>query len=510
MEEENMQQIISINKGTPLYNAINEAIKIPEGSEIFTDVVIGSSDSEKCNIYLKDASDNLSTIGSYNFSLTNPNDYSITDFQTARIYNTATKTFENASLSDIGNGNGKIYNSNGKGVYQLVEECEKGLTISEIKNRGYVVSDNLDADGKYDLVKSENGNYLIVNPETGKRYSTTKFMASTIDASVPNNLVISKNELNNLTVKTEDMRQIKNSLVDVVDFFENDLSMAVNEFIGEGYPALYPSVKEKLAANSYYSEANLTNRLKSFQNAIIGQINSVIYDLKQIIKNNEKVDDDSASTEEYHPYSPSGTKYQTGTTTEEPAADNTPSANPDEIVDVTPTPVIVDELTLAKFSPAIVGLVTFAEIISLYEKIGDATPVQSSPTGNYGLIGIAKQDSKYYYQLLDKDTGKIYYVEISDKTKVNWDEKGERKAVEITGDNAMILNTPAEGEGVVARLPEKNEVFLVEQGSDTTEYYSITDPTNGDKGYIPVSDSVSTPIDVSKLGQNNVDGEVAK
>ena len=505
MEEENMQQIISINKETPLYNAINEAIKIPEGSEIFTDVVIGSSDSEKCNIYLKDASDNLSTIGSYNFSLTNPNDYSITDFQTARIYNTATKTFENASLSDIGNGNGKIYNSNGKGVYQLVEECEKGLTISEIKNRGYVVSDNLDADGKYDLVKSENGNYLIVNPETGKRYSTTKFMASTIDATVPSNLVISKNELNNLTVKTEDMRQIKNSLVDVVDFFENDLSMAVNEFIGEGYPALYPSVKEKLAANSYYSEADLTNRLKSFQNAIIGQINSVIYDLKQIINKNEEIDyseDLASGPKKINRITPSQS------TPVVPA--DTPSANPDEIVNVTPTPVIVDELTLAKFSPAIVGLVTFAEIVSLYEKIGDATPVQSSPTGNYGLIGIAKQDSKYYYQLLDKDTGKIYYVEISDKTKVNWDEKGERKAVEITGDNAMILNTPAEGEGVVARLPEKNEVFLVEQGSDTTEYYSITDPTNGDKGYIPVSDSVSTPIDVSKLGQNNVDGEVAK
>ncbi len=505
MEEENMQQIISINKETPLYNAINEAIKIPEGSEIFTDVVIGSSDSEKCNIYLKDASGNLSTIGSYNFSLTNPNDYSITDFQTARIYNTATKTFENASLSDIGNGNGKIYNSNGKGVYQLVEECEKGLTISEIKNRGYVVSDNLDADGKYDLVKSENGNYLIVNPETGKRYSTTKFMASTIDATVPSNLVISKNELNNLTVKTEDMRQIKNSLVDVVDFFENDLSMAVNEFIGEGYPALYPSVKEKLAANSYYSEADLTNRLKSFQNAIIGQINSVIYDLKQIINKNEEIDyseDLASGPKKINRITPSQS------TPVVPA--DTPSANPDEIVNVTPTPVIVDELTLAKFSPAIVGLVTFAEIVSLYEKIGDATPVQSSPTGNYGLIGIAKQDSKYYYQLLDKDTGKIYYVEISDKTKVNWDEKGERKAVEITGDNAMILNTPAEGEGVVARLPEKNEVFLVEQGSDTTEYYSITDPTNGDKGYIPVSDSVSTPIDVSKLGQNNVDGEVAK
>ena len=505
MEEENMHQIISINKDTPLYNAINEAIKIPEGSEIFTDVVIGSSDSEKCNIYLKDASGNLSTIGSYNFSLTNPNDYSITDFQTARIYNTATKTFENASLSDIGNGNGKIYNSNGKGVYQLVEECEKGLTISEIKNRGYVVSDNLDADGKYDLVKSENGNYLIVNPETGKRYSTTKFMASTIDATVPSNLVISKNELNNLTVKTEDMRQIKNSLVDVVDFFENDLSMAVNEFIGEGYPALYPSVKEKLAANSYYSEADLTNRLKSFQNAIIGQINSVIYDLKQIINKNEEIDyseDLASGPKKINRITPSQS------TPVVPA--DTPSANPDEIVNVTPTPVIVDELTLAKFSPAIVGLVTFAEIVSLYEKIGDATPVQSSPTGNYGLIGIAKQDSKYYYQLLDKDTGKIYYVEISDKTKVNWDEKGERKAVEITGDNAMILNTPAEGEGVVARLPEKNEVFLVEQGSDTTEYYSITDPTNGDKGYIPVSDSVSTPIDVSKLGQNNVDGEVAK
>lgn len=505
MEEENMQQIISINKETPLYNAINEAIKIPEGSEIFTDVVIGSSDSEKCNIYLKDASGNLSTIGSYNFSLTNPNDYSITDFQTARIYNTATKTFENASLSDIGNGNGKIYNSNGKGVYQLVEECEKGLTISEIKNRGYVVSDNLDADGKYDLVKSENGNYLIVNPETGKRYSTTKFMASTIDATVPSNLVISKNELDNLTVKTEDMRQIKNSLVDVVDFFENDLSMAVNEFIGEGYPALYPSVKEKLAANSYYSETDLTNRLKSFQNAIIGQINSVIYDLKQIINKNEEIDyseDLASGPKKINRITPSQS------TPVVPA--DTPSANPDEIVNVTPTPVIVDELTLAKFSPAIVGLVTFAEIVSLYEKIGDATPVQSSPTGNYGLIGIAKQDSKYYYQLLDKDTGKIYYVEISDKTKVNWDEKGERKAVEITGDNAMILNTPAEGEGVVARLPEKNEVFLVEQGSDTTEYYSITDPTNGDKGYIPVSDSVSTPIDVSKLGQNNVDGEVAK
>ena len=91
---------------------------------------------------------------------------------------------------------------------------------------------------------------------------------------------------------------------------------------------------------------------------------------------------------------------------------------------------------------------------------------------------------------------------MNDKSKIEWDERGERKAIEIVGDGANILKLPQEGD-VLVRNPEVGDVYFLngeQMTFDGIDYYFISDNVTGEVGYIPVNTSLSEPVLVSELG----------
>ena len=158
---------------------------------------------------------------------------------------------------------------------------------------------------------------------------------------------------------------------------------------------------------------------------------------------------------------------------------------------------------MQKYSSIIVATVLFSEIVPLYEVIGDQTSIQSvTNTDIYKLIGIQKEADKYYFKILDSSTGKIYFAEINDKIKINWDQLGERKAVEVIGDNVFIMKEPAIEGNILERIAKIGDIFFLNDDNisiDGIDYYNISDSITGKNLYIPISDSIAKPDLISNI-----------
>ena len=91
---------------------------------------------------------------------------------------------------------------------------------------------------------------------------------------------------------------------------------------------------------------------------------------------------------------------------------------------------------------------------------------------------------------------------MNDKAKITWDERGERQAIEIVGDNAFVMKLPQEGD-VLVRTADVGDVYFLngeKMTFDGIDYYNISDNQTGEVAYIPLGSGVSEPTLVSNLG----------
>ena len=256
-----------------------------------------------------------------------------------------------------------------------------------------------------------------------------------------------------------------------------------------------PKTKEKLQSTIDLEYLTLLLS-KKYRSNITEGFNNLISELTQNIKDNGAIDENaSGSTNspgtntEYAGGYGGGGGHSGGSTDTSPIGDITPQ-----------TPTNQDNLNM--LTPAIAGMVAFTEVVSMYTSIGAENSVQSSLTGNYGLLGLVHQNDKYYYKIIDKTTGQVYFVEMNDKAKITWDDKGERQAIEIVGDNAFVMKLPQEGE-VLVRTAAVGDVYLLngeKMTFDGIDYYNISDSVTGEVAYIPLGSGVSEPTLVSNLG----------
>lgn len=308
-------------------------------------------------------------------------------------------------------------------------------------------------------------------------------------------------ELTDMDVSTDDMKKVRNTAVELLNYFEDNV-LKISMDIITIFPEINKLTAEKLMALNLNID-NLINIYKTYQNATSYLLNDVISSMKAVLEKyntTNKGDEQAATTRPIR-------TINSGSNNGGPSGD---SSTDTSTVDET---VVIDQETLTRLMPAVTGLVTFTEIVSMYEKIGNNLPIQSSEAGQYGLIGVVQENGKYYYKLLDTKTGKVYFTEITEKSKIKWDEKGERKVVEVVDENAMILKQAGESDNGLVRIADKGDVYLLTDDNTTVDgidYYNIMDSKTDNKAYLVSSDSVSQPKSISDLISAVEDSEVTK
>ena len=276
---------------------------------------------------------------------------------------------------------------------------------------------------------------------------------------------------NIIVVDIDDIKKLHRYVCIACNYLTVDIKHSFNRVV-TSFDSLNKLTKEKVQSEWDYRITMAENQTYKINSSF----NNIISNLKDIIAKDEETDDDKKGSTRY-------------------------TRPIDEITPVEPT-IPVDLDSLNKLTPAIAGAISFTEVISMYTTIGSDNVVQSSLTGNYGLLGLIHRNDKYYYKIIDKATGQVYFVEMNDKSKIEWDERGERKAIEIVGDGANILKLPQEGD-VLVRNPEVGDVYFLngeQMTFDGIDYYFISDNVTGEVGYIPVNTSLSEPVLVSELG----------
>lgn len=358
--------------------------------------------------------------------------------------------------------------------------------------------------GVVHIVTTDDGEILSINLQNSNSnsyitasnsYITGGIGATTID------LTALKDELNNMNVSTEDMKGVRDTALDLLGYFEEKVLKISMEII-ENFSEINELTAEKLMAHNLNVE-NLISIYDTYQNATSYLLNDVISSMKTVLGKYTKTNESAENSA----YVSGISRISAGSNNGGPSGD---SSTDTSTVNET---VVIDQETLTKLMPAVIGLVTFTEIVSMYEKIGNNLPIQSSEAGQYGLIGVVQENGKYYYKLLDTKTGKVYFTEITEKSKIKWDEKGERKVVEVVDENAMILKQAGESDNGLVRIADKGDVYLLTDDNTTVDgidYYNIMDSKTDNNAYLVSSDSVSQPKSIGDLISAVEDSEVTK
>ena len=299
----------------------------------------------------------------------------------------------------------------------------------------------------------------------------------------------------NIKVDLTDVKELRNKVIDAADYFNENIVTGIDNIIAS-LEELNPKTKEKLQKIDL--EILKLSLSKTYRNNITEGFNVLIDNLTQNLNDNDAIDTNSSGEAKTDnpgdiPTNPGGGGGGGGGST-----------RPKPIDDITPE-IPVNQDNLNKLTPAIAGMIAFSEVVALYTSIGAENFVQSSLTGNYGLLGLVHQNDKYYYKIIDKSTGQVYFAEMNDKAKITWDDKGERQAIEVVGDNAFVMKLPQEGE-VLVRTADVGDVYFLNGDKmtfDGIDYYNITDSITGETAYIPVSEALAGPTLVSNLGSTS-------
>ena len=296
----------------------------------------------------------------------------------------------------------------------------------------------------------------------------------------------------NIKVDLTDVKELRDKVIDAADYFNENIVTGIDNII-TSLEELNPKTKEKLQKTDLeYLKLSLS---KTYRNNITEGFNDLIAKLNQNLYDNDAIDTNSSG--EAEPNNPEGIPRNPGGG----GGGGGGSTDPKPIDEITPE-IPINKDNLDKLTPAIAGMVTFTEVVSLYTSIGSENTIQSSLTGNYGVLGLVHKNDKYYYKIIDKSTGQVYFAEMNDKAKITWDERGERVTVEIVGEGVNILKLPQEGD-VLVRNPEIGDVYFLngeKMTFDGIDYYFISDSVTGEVAYIPLGSGVSEPTLVSTLG----------
>ena len=308
----------------------------------------------------------------------------------------------------------------------------------------------------------------------------------------------------NREVDINDIKKVRDKNCEMIDYFQEDITITSNK-ITDAYTSINPLTKEELK-NKGYSVDDLNECFfEAYKKLVNNKLNSIVSNLNNIISENIEIDNNESGVRkrEYNSYTPSGGG----------SSSDTPSSNPNETINNIEKVPNYDEV-MTKYSSVMVATILFNEITPLFEKIGDTTSIQSVQDSEiYKLMGIVKsEDGKYYYQVIDSSTGRIYLADINSNVTLKWDELGERKAVEVVGDSAFVLKSTNEGDNMLERVASKGDVYLVNGDKinvDGIDYYSINDNETGNTAFMPVSDSITDPKLIGEIVKPVV-GEVAK
>ena len=290
-----------------------------------------------------------------------------------------------------------------------------------------------------------------------------------------------------------DVKELRDKVIDAADYFNENIVTGIDNII-TSLEELNPKTKEKLQKTDLeYLKLSLS---KTYRNNITEGFNDLIDELTKNLYDNDAIDTNSSGEAETN--NPEGIPRNPGGGG---GGGGGGSTDPKPIDEITPE-IPINKDNLDKLTPAIAGMVTFTEVVSLYTSIGSENTIQSSLTGNYGVLGLVHKNDKYYYKIIDKSTGQVYFAEMNDKAKITWDERGERVTVEIVGEGVNILKLPQEGD-VLVRNPEIGDVYFLngeKMTFDGIDYYFISDSVTGEVAYIPLGSGVSEPTLVSTLG----------
>lgn len=382
--------------------------------------------------------------------------------------------------TDINNNEITITFDGGKGSYEKVSmkvsgefiQTPKNVEISELdKIKMQPPKNNSTSNGEPEYEEEDDAISEKADQEDFERFRGINLTEYTTLDKITFNTEAFEVFKNIIVVDIDDIKKLHRYICNACSYLTVDIKQSLNKVVSS-FDSLNKLTQEKVQSEWNYR----ITMAKSQTYKMNSSFNDIISNLKDKIAKNKKTDaDNEGSTRDPKPV--------------------------DEITPVEPT-IPVDLDTLTKLTPAIAGAITFTEIVSMYTAIGSETVVKSSLTGNYGLLGLIHQNDKYYYKIIDKATGQVYFVEMNDKSKIEWDERGERKAVEIVGKEANILKLPQEGD-VLVRNPEVGDVYFLNGDKmtfDGIDYYFISDNVTGEVGYIPVNTSLSEPVLVSELG----------
>lgn len=308
----------------------------------------------------------------------------------------------------------------------------------------------------------------------------------------------------NREVDINDIKKVRDKNCEMIDYFQEDITITSNK-ITDAYTSINPLTKEELK-NKGYSVDDLNEYFfEAYKKLVNNKLNSIVSNLNNIISENIEIDNNESGVRkrEYNSYTPSGGG----------SSSDTPSSNPNETINNIEKVPNYDEV-MTKYSSVMVATILFNEITPLFEKLGETTSIQSVQDSEiYKLMGIVKsEDGKYYYQVIDSNTGRIYLADINSNVTLKWDELGERKAVEVVGDSAFVLKSTNEGDNMLERVASKGDVYLVNGDKinvDGIDYYSINDNETGNTAFMPVSDSITDPKLIGEIIKPVV-GEVAK
>lgn len=314
----------------------------------------------------------------------------------------------------------------------------------------------------------------------------------------------------NIQYSTNDINSLISKIKNIQDYLNSDLIGTYNE-LTSSLSNINLKTGEKFVEKT---NENISVQQEDFKNNIddrINFVNSIIEFLNDILEKIQAIDEDGLGAAGELPQIPIvESSNQSSGGNSENSQSSTDTETVEEIVKV-PN---YDEV-MQQYSSIIVATVLFSEIVPLYEVIGDPTSVESvTNTDIYKLIGIQKEEGKYYFKILDSSTGKIYFAEINDKVKVDWDQLGERKVIEVIGDNVFILKKPeAEGD-ILERIAKTGDIYFLNDDNisvDGIDYYNINDSMTGKNLYIPISDSIAKPDLISNIISTMSNGsEVSK
>ena len=176
-----------------------------------------------------------------------------------------------------------------------------------------------------------------------------------------------------------------------------------------------------------------------------------------------------------------------------------PSVTPETPVEEITPEVVVENQSLIASS---IGAIKFTSIIPLLTTIGGEA-INSSLEVEYGLLGIEKVDNTFYYKIIDKTSGSIYYTNVNNIPNIEI----EYKNVVNIKERAMVLNSTEIGaDNNFVKIAEANSMYLElgEEEVNGIKFANVLDSTDGNKYYIPLSDSTEV-ISLDQIKNNEID-----